>query len=141
MQDETGDDEMIESVNVCAKLYSHVRQINKCSYDGFSYNGISYNGISYKEKKKAKSIKKCVKEHCMKFEDYVDAIRLNKTKRCVQTVIRSYQHNVFTEDVKKISISARDDKRIWLEGVYDMTHQYGSPILKRLLKQGNCVKN
>ena len=94
-----------------------------------------------KEKKKAKSIKKRVEEQCMKFQDYVDAIRLNKAKRCAQTVIRSYQHNVFTEDVKKIAISARDDKRIWLEGVYDMTHQYGSPTLKRLLKQGNCVKN
>ena len=94
-----------------------------------------------KKKKKAKSIKKRVEEQCMKFQDYVDAIRLNKAKRCAQTVIRSYQHNVFTEDVKKIAISARDDKRIWLEGVYDMTHQYGSPILKRLLKRGNCVRN
>ena len=68
MEDETGDDEMIKSVNVRAKLFSHVRQINKGSC---------------KEKKKAKSIKKCVKEQCIKFQDYVDAIKLNKTKRCV----------------------------------------------------------
>ena len=68
MEDETGDDEMIKSVNVRAKLFSHVRQINK--------------GLC-KEKKKAKSIKKCVKEQCIKFQDYVDAIKLNKTKRCV----------------------------------------------------------
>ena len=47
MKHETGDDEMIESVNVCAKLYSHVRQINEGSYNGFSYNGFSYNGFSY----------------------------------------------------------------------------------------------
>ena len=60
MKDETYHDEMIESDNVC--VYSHVRQINKGSY-----NGISYNGISYEEKKKAKGIKKCVKEQCMKF--------------------------------------------------------------------------
>ena len=39
---------------------------------------------------------------------------VDKTKRCVQIVIRSYQHNVFTEDVNKIAISARDDQRIWL---------------------------
>lgn len=50
----------------------------------------------------------------MKFQDYVDAIILDKTKRCVQTVIRSYQHNVFPEDVDKIAISARDDKRVRL---------------------------
>ena len=54
MKHETGDDEMIESVNVCAKLYSHVRQINEGSYNGFSYNGFSYNGISCKEKKESK---------------------------------------------------------------------------------------
>lgn len=77
----------------------------------------------------------------MKFQDYVDAIILDKTKRCVQTVIRSYQHNVFPEDVDKIAISARDDKRVWLEGVYDMAYQYGSPTLKRLLKEEHCVKN
>ena len=62
-------------------------------------------------------------------------------QRCVQTVIRSYQHDVFTEDVNKIAISATDEKRIWLEGVYDMSYQYGSPTLKRLLKGGHCIKN
>ena len=67
MKDETGDDEMIKSVNVCVKLYSHVRRINKGSYN---------------EKKKAKGINKCVKEQCIKFQDYVDAIKLNKTTRC-----------------------------------------------------------
>ena len=56
MQDETGDDEMIESVNVCAKLYSHVRQINEGSYNGFSYNSFSYNGISCKKKKRKQKV-------------------------------------------------------------------------------------
>ena len=69
----------------------------------------------------------------MKFEDYVDALVLNKTKRCVQTIIRSYAHNVFTQDVNKIAISGHDDKRIWIKGYFDMTYQYGSPALKRLL--------
>ena len=117
MKDETGDNEIIESVNVCAKLYSYISQTN--------------NGCE--EKKKAKGIKKCVKKKCIKFQDYIGAIKLNKIKRCVQTVIRSYRHNVYTEDVNKIAISARDDKRIWLKGVYNMTYQYGSPTLKRLL--------
>ena len=111
-KDETGDNEIIESVNVCAKLYSFVSEV--------------------KEEKKAKGIKKCVKKKCIKFPDYVDVIKLNDIKRCVQIVIRSYRHNVFT-DVNKIAISARDDKRIWLKNVYDMTYQYGSPTLKKLL--------
>ena len=117
MKDETGDKEIIESVNVCAKLYSYISQTN--------------NGCE--EKKKAKGIKKCVKKKCIKFQDYIGAIELNKIKRCVQTVITSYRHNVYTEDVNKIAISARDDKRIWLKRVQNMTYQYGSPTLKRLL--------
>ena len=112
-KDETGDNEIIESVNVCAKLYSFVSEV--------------------KEEKKAKGIKKCVKKKCTKFQGYVDAIKLSNIKRCVQTVIRSYRHNVYTEDVNKIAISASDDKRIWLKDVYDMTYQYGSPTLKKLL--------
>ena len=93
-----------------------------------------YSFISeVKEEIKAKGIKKCVKKKCIKFQDYVDAIKLNNIKRCVQTVIRSYRHNVYTEDVNKIAISARDDKRIWSKNVYDITYQYGSPTLKKLL--------
>ena len=54
-------------------------------------------------------------------------------QRCVQTVIRSYQHDVFTEDVNKIAISATDDKRIWLEGVYELSVwiTYAKKIVKR----------
>ena len=113
-KDETGNNEIIESVNVCAKLHSFISETS--------------------EEKKAKGIKKCVKRKCIKFQDYIDAIKLNSIKRCVQTVIRSYRHNVYTEDVNEIAISARDDKRIWLKNVYDMTYQYGSPTLKKILK-------
>ena len=103
MKDETANDEIIESVNVYAKMYSYLRQTN--------------NGN--KERKKSKGIKKCVK-----FQDYVYAIFLNKTKRCMQIVIRSYEHNVFTLDINKIAISAHDDKRICIKGFHDMTYQY-----------------
>ena len=47
MKDELRHDEMIESVNVCAKLYSYLKQ----NCDG-----------KIKESMKAKGVKKCVKK-------------------------------------------------------------------------------
>ena len=122
MKDELGDNEMIESVNVCAKLYPYTEQtpsgkINEC--------------------KKAKGTKKCVKKQCLKHKDFKDAVVHKKITRCVQRGFRSYGHYVFTEINNKIAISPHDDKRIWLDGNLNMTYQYGSPTLKRLLDQNN----
>ena len=69
MKDELGDNEMIESVNVCAKLYSYTKQ---------DLNG---NII---ECKKAKGTKKCVKKKCLKHEDFKDAVMHKKVTRCIQ---------------------------------------------------------
>ena len=81
---------------MCEKLYSYTKQI--C--DG-----------EIKENMKAKGIKKCVKKQCLTHEDYVDAVKLKKTTRCVQTVFRSYNHWVFTQDENKIAISPHIVKR------------------------------
>ena len=116
-KDELGDNGMIESVNICAKLYSHTEQDND-------------NII---ECKKAKSTKKCVKKKCLKRKDFKDAIIYKKITRCKQREFRSYSHYVFTEINNKIAISPRDDKRIWLNDNLNMTYQDGSPTLKRLL--------
>ena len=56
MKDELGDAEMIESVNVCTKLYSYANQTS----DG-----------EIKENKKAK---KCVKKQCRKHQGFKDAV-------------------------------------------------------------------
>ena len=109
---------MIESVNVCAKLYSYTKQY----FDG-----------KIIECKKAKGTKKCVKKQYLKRKDFKDAVIHKKITRCVQRRFRSYNHYVFTEINNKIAICPHDDKRIWLDGNLDMTYQYGSPTLKRLL--------
>ena len=100
MKDESENDEMEESVNVCAKLYSYTKQI--CDDE-------------IKENMKAKGIKKCVKKQCLTHEDYVDAVKLKKLTRCVQTVFRSYDHWVFAQDENKIAINSHHDKRILLK--------------------------
>ena len=54
MKDETANDEILISVNVCAKIYAYLKQIN------------DNNG--FKEEKKAKDIKKSVKKQRLKFQ-------------------------------------------------------------------------
>ena len=81
MKDELDNNEMVKSVNVCAILYSYLKQTT----DG-----------EIKDSMKAKGIKKCVKKQCLTHQDYVDAVKLKKTTRCVQTVFKTYEHWVFT---------------------------------------------
>ena len=116
MKDELGDDEMIESVNVCAKLYSYASQTSEGEI---------------KENKKAK---KCVKKQCLKHQDFKDAVVSKKIIRCIQRGFRSYSHWVFTEINNKVAISPHDDERVWIPGNTSMTYQYGSPTLKMILK-------
>ena len=59
MKDELGDNEIIENVNVCAKLYSYTKQ--------------HFNGKII-ECKKSKGTKKCVKKQCLKHKDFKDAV-------------------------------------------------------------------
>ena len=38
-------------------------------------------------------------------------------------VIRSHRHELFTEEIKKIALSANDDKRVILEdGIHTLAH-------------------
>ena len=117
MKDELGDDEMVESVNVCAKLYSFTKQ----TPDG-----------KILESTRAKGVKKCVKKKCLHHQDFKDAIVDGKITRCVQRFFRSHRHYVLTEAHNKIAIRARDDKRIWIDGCLSMTYQHGSPTLKSI---------
>ena len=119
MKDELGDNEMIESVNVCGKLYSYTKQ---------DPNG---NII---ECKKAKGTKKCVKKKCLKHKDFKNAVVHKKITRCIQRGFRSYSHYAFTEINNKIAISPHDDKGIWLNCNLSVTYQYGSPTLKKIIK-------
>ena len=120
MKDELGDNEIIESVNVCAKLYSYTSQTPRGKI---------------LETKKAKGTKKCVKKQCLSQQDFKDAVVYEKVTRCIQRGFKSYGHNVFTEINNKIAVNPHDDKRIWINGNTSMTYQYGSPTLEIILKQ------
>ena len=56
--------------------------------------------------------KKCVIKQKLMFENYKDCLLNNKTVYRSQERIKSYYHDVYTEEVNKIVLSSNDDKRL-----------------------------
>ena len=103
MKDEVGGKIVTEFVGLRAKNYAYL-----C--DG-------------EEKKKCKGIKKKVTENNITFEDYEDCLFKNIQLRRKMNVFRSHLHDVYTEEINKIALSANDDKRVVLkDGVHTRAH-------------------
>ena len=62
--------------------------------------------------KKAKGTKKCVIKQKLMFENYKDCLFNNKTVYRSQERLKSYYHDMYTEEVNKIALSSNDDKRL-----------------------------
>ena len=91
-----------EFVGLRAKLYSFIME------DG-------------KENKRCKGVKKQVVESSITHEDYKTCLRTGKEQLRKQNIIRSYEHEVYTEEVNKIALSALDDKRYILsDGIHTL---------------------
>ena len=75
----------------------------------------SYKMFEGKEEKKCKGIKKNVIKKNLNFEDYKECLFSRKQQMIKMNVIRSYNHELFSEEVSKIALSSNDDKRIILE--------------------------
>ena len=63
------------------------------------------------ENKKCKGVKKQVVENSITHEDYKTCLTTGKEQLRKQNILRSYEHEVYTEEVNKIALSALDDKR------------------------------
>ena len=85
-----------EFVGLRAKLYSFIME------DGA-------------ENKRCKGIKKQVVENTITHEDYKTCLTTGKEILRKQNILRSYEHEVYTEEVNKIALSAEDDKRYILK--------------------------
>ena len=73
------------------------------------------------ESKKCKGVKKQVVENSITHEDYKTCLRTGKEQLRKQNILRSYDHEVYTEEVNKIALSAQDDKRYILnDGVHTL---------------------
>ena len=73
------------------------------------------------ESKKCKGVKRQVVENSITHEDYKTCLLTGKEKLARQNIIRSYQHEVYTEEVNKVALSAADDKRYILkDGIHTL---------------------
>ena len=92
MKDEVAGKIFKEFVGLRSKLYSFVMD------DGG-------------ETKKCKGIKKQVVESSIRHEHYKTCLTTGKELLRKQNILRSYDHEVYTEEVNKVALSALDDKR------------------------------
>ena len=63
--------------------------------------------------KRVKGIKKCVRNRVLMFQHYMDALLLNKKKTiAIQQIFKSDHHTITKEEVNKIALKNKDDKRL-----------------------------
>ena len=80
-------------------------------------------------RKKSKGMKKCVINQKLIFQNFKDCLLNNKTVYRSQERFKSYNHDVYTEEVNKIALSSNDDKRIQtFDGTE--TYPYGTNAFK-----------
>ena len=99
MKDECSGTIIDEFVGLRSKMYS-------LSYDG-------------KEKKTAKGVKRRVVEFNLRHQCYKDCLLNSHIQYNTMNQIRSYNHEVFSVAMKKISLSPYDDKRYVTENGFD----------------------
>ena len=69
-----------------------------------------------------------MKKHIM-HDDYKNCLLNCEEQTRTMNVIRSHLHNVYTEEVNKVALSAEDDKRVIMEdGIHTLA--YGQSSLK-----------
>lgn len=103
-KDEAGGNFTEEFVGLRAKLYS-------------------YKMIDGKKEKKCKGVKKPVVKKSITFDDYRQCLLTGKEQLGSVNVIRSLAHDIYTETVNKVALTANDDKRIILEdGITTLAH-------------------
>ena len=92
MKDEAAGKIIKEFVGLRSKLYSFIMD------DGG-------------ETKKCKGIKRQVVESSIRHEHYKTCLTTGKELLRKQNILKSYEHEVYTEEVNKVALSALDDKR------------------------------
>ena len=75
----------------------------------------SFKMFEGEESRKCKGVKKSVVKKSITHEDYKTCLFTGKQQLRKMNVIRSYDHEIYTEEVNKVALSADDDKRYILE--------------------------
>ena len=81
----------------------------------------SFKMFEGEESKKCKGIKKRVVQNSITYKDYKTCLFTGKEQLRKMNIIRSYNHDVYTEEVNKVALSTEDDKRYIIEdGVHTL---------------------
>ena len=100
----------------------------------------SYLDDNCNKYKKAKGTKKCVIKLKTMFQNFKDCLLNNKNVYRSQQRFKSYNHDVYTEEVHKIALSSNDDKRVQtFDGI--TTYPYGTNVFKVCEKEMLTIKD
>ena len=89
----------------------------------------SYLDDNCNEHKKGKGTNKCTVKQKIMFQNFKDCLFNNKNVYRSQERFKSYNHDVYTEEVNKIALSNNDDKRLQtFDGI--TTYPYGTNVFK-----------
>jgi hypothetical protein len=81
----------------------------------------SYKMVNGDEHKKCKVKKKMLLKN--QFQDYYNCLFTKNQQIRQMNVIRSHHHNIYTEQINKVALSADDDKRVIMDdGVHTLAH-------------------
>ena len=97
MKDEAAGRQITEFVRLRSKLYA-------------------FRTDSDEETKKCKGVKKNVVNRCITFNHYKDCLFNDKTHYAKFNTLRSRRHEITTEQITKVALSANDDKRYIIQG-------------------------
>ena len=89
----------------------------------------SYLDDNCNEHKEAKGTKKCVIKQKVMFQNFKDCLFNNNNVYRSQERLKSYNHDVYAEEVNKIALSSNDNKRLQ---TFDRitTDPYGTNVFK-----------
>ena len=106
-KDEAAGKQIEEFVGLRSKLYSY-----------------QMAGVDHK---KCKGVKKIVVKKSITHEDYKDCLFTKREQSRKMNVIRSHLHEIYTEEINKIALSADDDKRvIQRDGIHTLAYGHYS---------------
>ena len=103
MKDECCGAVMTEFVALKPKLYSFLTEEDE----------------KIRGKQKAKGVKKCIIKKSLRHENFVKCLNTGQTQMRKQSFFRSREHHLFTENMTKLALNPRDDKRVVLENGID----------------------
>ena len=112
MKDEAGGKIISEFVGLRSKLYAYkiMEYEGKCEKE-FCDGSCNDKGCIGNGSKKCKGVKKSVVKNSITFENYKDCLFNNTSHLAKFNTLRSRRHEITTDCITKIVLSANDDKR------------------------------